>query len=290
MKKLLLTIIFCTFSRLNVFAQMADENKTTISAGYILSSVNYSIYKSSESILTWRDIFLQGAYLNVDFPKAPFGFDKSRIGTGFSASFNGYWTDDDANNDLNVIHVSETKAILIELNYEMLSDKEGLSPKFGFDFNMLFFKNYEGRPFTRPYDMRNYLFLEGLVCTYDIYKFGFYCGVQAFYKFAPYVYLKASGQAGIGFYFTLADWVHRPDYKHPVSFSDFGMSFRVGGDLETGFTVGKLITFYCKGLLFYEASPLGYGIHSLSDDTYPLQLHIMQFTRASFLIGMKVSF
>jgi len=283
-------MFFCTVFLLNVFSQAMEEDKTTISAGYILSSIGYSIYKSSESILTWRDIFLQGAYLNIDFPKAPAVFDKSSIGVGFSTSFYGYHTDDDANNDVKLISVSETETMLIELNYEMLSNKNGLSPKLGFDFNMLSFKDYVFRPFTPPLDSRIYKSIEGLLNTYDIYKLGFYSGVQVLYRSAPYLYLKASWQMGISYYFTLANWIHRTDLKHPVSSTDYGMTFRVGGDIETGFTFGRLITFYSKGMLFYEISPLGSTIQFLSSDTLAGGIHIMSFSRASFLIGMKVSF
>jgi len=247
MKKTILTVIFYMLILFNIFAQSEEADKITVSANYLLTSVNFSIwYDVPGSILTWRDIYLHGFHLNVDFPKAPFGFDKNNVGIGFSSSFHGYWTDDDANNDINAISVSTAKTTLLELKYEMLGNKSVFNPKLGFDFNMLSFKNYDSRPFSgKPF--RDWQGIEGLASGYDIYKLGFYGGVQAVYG-NSIIYMEASGQIGVGIYLALGNWMNNPNYKNPISFSDSGFSFRGGSGLETGLKLDRF-TFFCKALL-----------------------------------------
>jgi hypothetical protein len=273
----------------NAFAQPEEADKVNVSVNYLLSNINFSSkHMYSGSILIWRDIYLHGLCLNVNFPKAPFGFDKSNISAGFSSSFHGYHTDDDANNDMNVIYVATTTTTLLDLKYEVLGNKSMLNPKLGFDFNMLSFKNYKGRPFSgRPF--RGWAEIEGLVSGYDIYKLGFYGGVQAVYN-NKVIYLEASGQVGISFYSALANWVNRPDLKSPVSFLESGFSFRAGSDVEIGLKLDRL-AFFFKVLLFHEINPgLGMIIHYPVDEAESYEFHFFDLSRASLSAGLKVSF
>jgi hypothetical protein len=291
MNKTVLTIIFYLSILLNAFAQSESEeaDKTVISANYLLTSVNFSSkYMTTGSILTWRDIYLQGFYLNVDFQNAYSYFDRSNIGVGFSSSFHGYFTDDDANNDKNLVYVSTTETTLLELKYEMRTSTYMFNPKLGFDFNMLLFKNYNGRAFTgRPFHYWEEI--EGLVCQYDIYKLGFYGGVSVYFG-NRVVYVEASGQVGIGFYLDRADWLNNPKFKSPVSFLDYGFSFRGGSDIEAGLKLGRL-TFFCKAMIAYEINPgLGIDQQFSSNGETPFQLHFFELTRASLSVGLKVSF
>ena len=296
MKKTVLIIIFCLLIFPDTFAQSQlktksrkETYKTTISANYLLTSVGFTVKDmGSGSILTWRDIYLNGAYLSVDFQNARSFFDRSNIGVGFSGSFEGYWTDDDANNDKNVIHVATTEALFAELKYEMRTSKSLFNPKLGWDFNMLLLKNYDGRPFSgKPF--LNWNNIPGFTCGYDLYKLGFYAGVSAVFG-NRIVYVEASAQIGIGFYSGIGNWLHNPVFQNPVSFWDFGYYFRGGGDLEAGLKLGG-VTLFLKALLDYEINPgFGTDLQFLSDDKYGTQLQSYQFTRASFCAGLKVSF
>ena len=294
MKKPILTIIFYLLILLNAFAQSEEASKITITANYLLSSINFSVKgMDNKSILTWRDIYLHGGYLNVDFQKAPFYFDRSNISIGFSSSFYGYWTDDDANNRMNVIHVSTTETILLELKYEMHTRKSTFNPKLGFDFNMIQFKNYDSRALygkpNYPQTLIIWQNIEGFVCGYDIYKMGPFAGVSAYFG-NRFVYMEASGQIGTGLYADLGNWKNNSVFKNPVSFLDYGYYFRGGSDIEAGLKLG-MFTIFINALLTYEINP-GFGITQqfLSDDTYPLQLQSFQLSRASLGAGLKVSF
>jgi hypothetical protein len=314
-KKILLVVIFFMLFLFDAFAQPEETDEIpaqpeetdeiavqpetagiTISAEYQLSSLNFSTKGiNSGSILTWRDIYLNGAYVNVDFPGAPFGYQRTNIGVGFSGSFYGYWTDDDANNDLDVIYTAAAEAYLIDLNYEIFSVDHGLnfgfSHKLGLDFIILLFKNYNATQYARytPFMDSTYEW-EGLTNTFDHYTLAFYGGVKAVYGTGVF-YAAISGQAGVGISLSFADWIHRRDLKHPVSFSYFGISFRGESDFEIGFRFKRGITLFSKALLMYEISPgLGLITNYNSDDDIGVGGKFMELSRASLNVGIKFSF
>jgi len=273
--------------------EQSETAGVTISAEYQLSSLNFSTKGiTSGSILTWRDIYLNGAYLNVNFPGAPFAYQRTNIGAGFSGSFNGYWTDDDANNDLDVIYTAKAETYLLELNYEILSVDHGsnfeFSHKLGLDFIILFFKNYDATAYTAHMD--NTYEWEGLTNTFDHYTLALYGGVQAVYGTGVF-YAVVSGQAGIGVSLSFADWIYRHDLKHPVSFSYFGFSFRGESNLEIGFRFKGGITIFTKALLMYEISPgLGLITNYNSNDDIGVGGIFMELSRASLNVGIKLNF
>ena len=277
-----------------ITAQSEERDRITISANYRLSSLNFSTKSiDSGSILTWRDIYLNGAYVNINFAGALFGYQRSNIGVGFSGSFNGYWTDDDTNNDYDVIFVATAEAYLLELNYEALSVdyglNNGISHKLGFDCNMLFFRNYNAVPYMN-WNSDPYGSIGGLTNIFDIYTLAFYYGVQAFYCNGNF-YTAISGQAGIGIFLSLADWIYRHDLKHPVSFSYFGFSFSGESDFEIGFRFNGAFTLFSKALLMYEISPgLGLSTGYDSNDDIGVGAKFMELSRASFSVGIKISF
>ena len=321
MKKFLFTVIFCILFLFNAFAQSeeADEKNgqfeeaneitmqseeanekneqsesagITISAEYQLSSLNFSTKGiNSGSILTWRDIYLNGAYVNVNFAGALFGYQKTNIGVGFSGSFNGYWTDDDSNNDLDVIYTAAAETYLLELNYEILSVDNGsnycLSHKLGLDFITLFFKNRNAAHYARYAPTYEW---EGLTNTFDHYTLAFYGGVQAVYGKGVF-YTAISGQAGIGISLSFADWIYRKDLKHPVSFSYFGFSFRGESNFEIGFRFKRGLTLFSKALLMYEISPgLGLITNYNNNDDIGIGGMFMELSRASLNVGVKINF
>jgi hypothetical protein len=292
-----MVMMFFTFLCKALFAQFGEtKDNITISTNYYLSSLNDSKKDlRSESILTWRDVYLNGVYVNIGFPKAPFSFDKTNIGVGFSSSFHGYHTDDDANNKENVIWTTDTEVTMLELNYEWSFFKEGLSPKLGFDFNMIKYKNIDGRGFIHVpnsgvYYINGPTTIAGKVNTYDIYKLDFYYGIKSFNAFNRVIYMDISGQVGIGMSLALANWIHRPDFKHPISFYDFGFNFIGGSNLEMGFRIGRVTLFY-KALLIYEINPWqGITNFFMSDGSSAGSFYYSDFLRTSFGTGLKVSF
>ena len=323
MKKFLFTVIFCTLFLFNAFAQSeeADEISTqseetdeiteqpetaneiieqsetegiTISAEYQLSSLNFSTKGiNSGSILTWRDIYLNGAYVNVNFPGALFGYQRTNISAGFSGSFSGYWTDDDSNNDLDVIFTAAAETYLLEFNYEIFSVDHGpnfeLSHKLGLDFITLFFNNYDATAYT-PNTDNTYYEWEGLTNKFDHYTLAFYGSVQAVYGTGVF-YTAISGQAGIGISLSFADWIYRRDLKHPVSFSYFGISFRGESNFEIGFRFKRGFTLFTKALLMYEISP-GLGLITFYGNNNNIGAGgmLMELSRASLNVGIKISF
>ena len=263
------------------------EYAVTVSANYALSRISLSQKDhTSGSILSWRDIYLQGAHINVEFNKAPFIFNKTTIDAGFHKSFHGYHTDDDANNYANVIYSTSTEAALLDVKYEILLENNMFNPKLGLDFTYLKLENYDAKPFmSSNLPSRE---IEGLVNKYDFYKFGWYGGMQM--KIAAGIfYMNLSGQIGSSVYLTLADWILRLDFKHPVSFYTIGLSFRGGGDLETGLRLGRF-TIFTRTLLFYEISPIGIETQNHSNGDTPMQFISVDLFRAAFNIGLKVSF
>ena len=301
-KKILFTVIFSILFLFNAFAQSEEAGEitaqsetadgVTISADYRLSSLNFSTRGiNSGSILTWRDVYLNGAYVNVNFAGALFGYQRSNIGVGFSGSFNGYWTDDDSNNDLDVIFTAAAETYLLELNYEILSVDHGnnfeLSHKLGLDFITLFFKNYNAAQYARYASTYEW---EGLTNTFDHYTLAFYGGVQAVYGTGVF-YTAISGQAGIGICLSIADWIYRRDLKHPVSFSYFGFSFRGESYFEIGFRFKRGFTFFSKAQLMYEISPgLGLITNYNSNDDIGVGGVFMELSRASLNVGIKINF
>ena len=268
----------------NLDAQTGEKpaDKVTISANYTLSGIGFSINDhDSGSILTWRDIYLHGAQINV-------GFNKTNIGVGFHKSFHGYHTDDDATNDLNVIHIASTEAILLDLKYEILLEENILNPVLGMDFNYLKLENYDAKPYFSRNNNYNWKNMTGLTNKSDIYKFCFYGGVQVKTD-EKLFYINASGQIGLGVDLVLADWTLRSDFKHPVSFYNISYYFRTGGDLEMGLRLGKL-TIFTKALLIYEIG-LGFTEFFLSkDDELSIQYTTLDFFRPALNAGLKVSF
>jgi len=261
------------------------EHPVTISAAYALTTINLSQkYHDSGSILSWRDIHLQGGQLNVEFNKVPSAFNKTNIGVGFYKSFHGYATDDDTNNGLNVISVSSTEALLLDLKYEMLFINNMFSPKLGLDFSFLKLDDYDVKSFYGSGSTIH----KGLASRFDVYKFGYYVGMQM--KIAAGVfYMNVSGQIGTGIYIVLADWILRTDFKHPISFYDIGFSLRGGGDLEVGLKFGRF-TIFTKVLLSYDYSPFGTDNQFLSNDKEAMQFATFDLFRAGFNAGFKVSF
>ena len=274
----------------NIAAQQespASGQKITISANYILSNLNLSgKYYRSGSILTWRDIHLHGAQVNVEFANAPFGFNKTNIGISYSASFHGHFIDDDVYNNADIISATSVDVSLLEISYKILSEKGRINPMLGIDFSCLLLKNYDYKVFTSYYFEQG----EGLAATYDIYKLGFYGGMQLKLIDSKILYLNASVQAGIGSFLGLADWVLRSAFLHPVSFYNFGLSLITYSDLDLVFKLGRFSVF-SKVQIAYEISPwLGVDIQRQRENGNAGQPVFLELSRISFNAGIKRRF
>jgi hypothetical protein len=294
MKKTIAMAIIVLAMPQKLAAQTGDKtaDTVTISANYALSSIGFSIIdQDSGSILTWRDIHLNGAQINVEFNKAPFVFNKTNIGVGFHKSFHGYHTDDDANHSSPQMFIASTEAIFVDLKYEILLEENKFNPKLGMEFNYLKLENYNAKLFLTDgyHTLDGKYFWNGLVNKYDVFKYFLYGGMQVKIVESKF-YINASGQIGFGPYIALADWILRSEFKHPVSFYNISFCFRTGGDLEMGLRLGKF-TIFTKALLIYEIGPIGYNTFFFSkDDEISLQSTFLDFFRPAFNIGLKVSF
>jgi len=269
------------------------DTTVTISANYTLSGIGFSINDhDSGSILTWRDITLNGAQINAEFnnapfflSKEPFFFNKSNIGVGFHKSFRGYHTDDDANNTENVIHTASTEAILLVLKYEITREENKFIPNLGMDFYYLKLENYNAKPYSTNPDWQH---LSGLANKLNIFNFCLYGGMQVKIVEKTF-YMNAGGHIGFGPYLSLADWVLRDDFKHPLSFYNLSICFRTGGDLEMGFMLGSF-TIFTKAQLVYETG-FGYNKFYLSNnENTSSQSTTVDSFRPAFNIGLKVNF
>jgi len=270
-----------------------DTDTVTISANYALSGMGFSINDhDSGSILTWRDISLNGAQINVEFNKAPFFlskepffFNKTNISVGFHKSFHGYHTDDDANNEENVIHTASTEAILLTLKYEITQEEKKFIPKLGMDFYYLKLENYNAKPYATNPAWQNHT---GLVNKLNVFNYCLYGGMQVKIVEKKF-YMNASGHIGFGPYLVLADWVLRDDFKHPLSFYNLSLCFRSGGDFEMGFKLGRF-TIFTIAQLVYETG-FGYNKFFLSNnDKTSTQSTTVDLFYPAFNIGLKVSF
>lgn len=274
--------------RTTSYSNSDSEQKTTVSAGYTWSNLNLSTRDyNSGSILTWRDITLQGAQVNVDFVKASSG-DKKSIILNYAVSSQGYTTDDDINNELNKISAKSVKASSFGIAYEVTSVPEKLwfAPKWGIDFNGLKLKSYDAKLFTSNASYSQ----KGLISKYDIYKLGVYGGVQAKLIESGPVQLNVSGQVGIGTYLALADWIHSQTLKHPVSFYDMGLTFRTSGEVEMLFDLDKFFLFG-KVQASYEVSP-GFSLRNdrYSNGDIGSQRMFLEFSQIGFQVGAKAEF
>jgi len=262
-----------------------SAQEITVCANYDLSDLTLSVkHLNSGSILTWSEIILQGARVNVEFEKALFNFDRTNIGIGFAVSSQGHHVDDDSNNYIDLISVMSPKTALLNFSYEtLLLEDEVFIPKIGFDFSYLKIENYDYRPYAQKYITP----IEGIGSKYDVYKFGVYGGLQIKLIDSNFLYFNAFGQIGAGIYAALADWVHRDDWMHPVSFSDIGISFRGSSGLETGIRLGRFAIFV-EAQFFYELSP-GLGVN-VQYHTDAWQFTSLSLQRASFAAGLRVRF
>ena len=285
------SIIFGTRSIYNYDTRTIEqEHKTTISANYETSDLSLNVkYHNTGSMLNWQDIHLRGARVNVEFDKAPWGYDRTSLGIGYSVSSGGHFVDDDSTNYANVINVLSPKTSLLDLTYEVFSlEDDKFIPGFGLDFNCLKLRNYDNRRF----DFNHLGFSTGgLIAKYDVYKLGVYGGMRIRLVNSDSFALNATGQLGAGLYLALADWIYRQDFKHPVSFYDIALSFRVAGGLEMGIRLGDDVILFSEAQIFYETSPgLGRSRQFLSDGDVGDQRIRFNLLRTSFSLGVKVEF
>ena len=292
MKKIILTVIFiCVFATHNIFAQ-ADEKEQeydiTVSANYLFSNINFS-FKCIEagSILTWRDLGLHGVEINVEINKE--SSKQKNIGFSFSRSFTGHHVDDDSTNSYDGIAVGSPKALLLNLSFEVVNEyKDSLFDIIlGVDLNYLKLEDYD---FKIYFADDTAIYLEDLGNKYDFYKLCLYGGVEKKFNYKK-VYMSLFGQSGIGLYLGLADWIHRTDMDHPVSFSDIGILFRGSTGFDLGFNFSKNCTFFCNAKILYEISP-SLSIHILraSNGDAASQFIMIEYFNASLGTGVKIKF
>ena len=262
---------------------LIPEVRYKVTVNYVLSTLSYSSKgKENGSILTWRDIRLQGAEINVDISNAPFGFDRANIGISYSSSFHGYMTDDYSDYYVEKRFDSlEVDASLLSFSYELRNENNRINLVFGMDFNCLWM---ESKYFYSPTSI-----YKGIVNTFDIYKLGLYGGLQSKLVEGSYGYIKITGLVGVATFLNLADLVINTHHKHPVSFFDFGFAPRISTELETAFNMGR-VSVFAKAQLLYEICPVGIEIHRYSDGTIRDQSIFSEFMQSSFGFGIMIRF
>jgi hypothetical protein len=264
-------------------AQNAEEREIKVSVDYKLSTLSLSLkYLGSGSILTWRDVYMHGARAAVELDTFLFGYEKAAVSAGFSGSAHGYFTDDDATNEVGSIGVMSGEITSLELACDLF-DEEVLSPRVRMDFNWLKIENYDLQTLGAQYNQP----LPGLINTYDMYRLSFSGGIQAKLAASNGFYANLYGYAGSGVYLGIANWIHNSHYQHPVSFSDFGMYFRGGVEFEFGFKIEGFTLFsVLQG--FYEISPgLGLDIQYLTRGGIGRQSIFLDLFSASCGLGIK---
>jgi hypothetical protein len=294
LKKTALFAIFIFLVLHNAVTQEENKNGINVSANYLFSNMGISIkFLDVGSIITWRDIYLQGAQISA-------GFGRNTISASFSFSGKGYHVDDDANNDIARISVADTKTTMLEVFWENSFLENGFWEKpldenrfvlgIGADFNWISLKNYDSRHF--PDGEKEYKFfprISGPVNTYDIYKLGGYFFVNTGFNNKGF-YADLSGHLGVGIFFNPANWILRDDFKHPISFADFGMTLKGGANAEAGFVV-KRLAFFAALDFSYEISP-ALNIHTQyhSDGKTAVQAVVFNIYQASLRAGLRYSF
>jgi hypothetical protein len=247
----------------------------------------------NKSILTWRDIYLNGGRAAINVYDLPMGaIQRLHFVAGAAVSFNGYQTDDDANNHAELVSSGSTEALVLDFDfsaslYEYASDYITLDRKIGVDFSWIKLEHLDMRAFYRDVPRGD---IDGLVNVYDIYKLGFYGDVKTRIIESDLLYADLSGQTGLSLAFGVADWMYRTDYKHPVSFLDVILFFRGKSEFELGLMI-KQFTLFTKLQAGYEVSPgLTWGMQYLTSGEIPIQTKFVDLFRAAFTVGVKGSF
>jgi hypothetical protein len=294
-KQLFAVILFSVFFAVSVSAQEPPETapdfNATISADYNLSYINFST-KSGEaqSILTWRDMYLHGAKIDVEFSITGAALNIINMGMGFAGSFHGYWTDDDTNNDLDIIGASESKIHVFDLNFSLgnRNPNSGLTKRLGLDVSWLGFQNHDFRTFS--YGAVSFADIDGQVASYNQFMYGLYGDINARLIATSFFYADLGGKAGLTLGIGEANWMRRSDLEHPVSFRSVGLFLRAGGITEIGFTL-RMFTFFVNLQADYEISPWLSGLETFYKDgrTHSQGLY-QELSRASCSLGLKASF
>ena len=292
MKRAILWALFYTlFSVAALPAQDTVQNNRShfqISSGYNISILAFSWnYLDSKSVLTWRDMYLHAGWLNINLGNVNIlGHDELLLGACFATSFHGYSTDDDANNAFNVITVHDAAAYVLDIEAALIKH---VSAKLGritaFDFNWTGLTGHNQRIFSRNTTVRD---IEGIVYTYEIFKLGIYTGMQ--YKIVDkrHLSINLDGLLGLGIMFDVANWLHRADFSHPISFIDIGLLARTGATLDIGLRFGAF-TLSAKLKSVYEFSPLNMRLTYGWNGKIGLGLNFMDLFRNSLFVGVKMS-
>jgi hypothetical protein len=232
----------------------ADNISTTISAEYNLSYLNFSTRsKDAQSILTWRDMYLHSGKINGEIGLDTDIFNRIHVGAEFAQSFNGNWIDDDSNNALRYVGVTDSSVTALGFDFALGNESGYLVKKVGLNLISLSFKNYNYRHFAQsngPF----YSDISGNVSTYDQAMIRLYADVKNRLVDTSFFYADLGGRAGLTLGIGKANWLLRGDLEHPVSFRTTGLFFHAGGSAELGFKI-KMFTVYLGIDIDYEISP-----------------------------------
>lgn len=272
-----------------LFAQEQQEG-VVVSVNYEFSILNLSAkYLTSRSIISWRDMYLHGARLEAQLPSHILNTDRMNLAASFGLSSHGYHTDDDANNDFQTMSVAATDVLRLDFDFSVESGVS-LRTRAGLDFTWLNLKNHDSRtwnsigagtPTATP------LGLPGEISTlYNTLTLCFYFAMKTNIVETRTLYLGFSGLAGPGIFAGFGNWPWRPEFQHPVSFSDIGPLLRAQANVEFGFRAGSY-TFFCALEGGYELYPLALDIQYLSNGELASQAVFADSSRFAVRLGIK---
>jgi len=263
--------------------QPESQEAFEISAAYEFNNLFFSA-RSQPSILTWRDIYLQGFRLYVDVPPK-----NNRPPLKFQAAFawaGGYFTDDDTRTSRMQTSCAEVTTQFLELEGVVVKGSPGLTPILGGDFSWLGLNTHDSMVFR--FDSDDGLYSRNTT-IFNLYKLGFFAGL-GLEKTGERFYGKLEGRAGLGLAVGAADWLLRSDLRHPVSYLTLNLLFRGTLAGEAGIRI-KNWTLFTALRFHYEYSPwLGLIIMGRSDSSSQPGIWLMDFHYFALNLGVTYRF
>jgi len=266
-----------------------DKISVIISTNYNLSYLNFSTrFKEDQSILTWRDMYLHGGILTGEIGVNTDILNRLFFNVGFAMSFNGNWMDDDSHNNNNLIAVTDSGVVVFDLGFALGSEEYSLTKKFGFEYSILAFANYNARFFSKSeFSIPD---INGTVALYNQNMIRLFASAKSRLLDTSFFYADLEGLAGLTFGICDGNWLYRNDLEHPESFTSFGLFFHAGGIFEIGFKI-KILTLFMSIQGDYEISPWLTVIetHYKNRDNRKQSLY-QELSHALFNIGLNIKF
>ncbi len=247
--KMLLSVVLLVFNTSMLCTKQVTDSKKgvfSISLSSEYSIRNFSWISKEDSILTWRDMKI-GGYALISQYTYPSGHAQ-RITLKYGKANSGYSTDDDVKNSRYTISWGGINISNYIAEYDFLYKlKNKVSVITGFTFNysdMNMLHNNSIRPYkidNNTYRLvgQSYPKSNEVTQKYKFYTFGPRLGGEAQLYQSKRLKIATEVTFGLSFYYALADWPQRTDFKHPVSFKNTGAVGQINSQATVTYNFNK---------------------------------------------------